>query len=80
MNSNDLSYCPADAFSGVYPKDDTFSHMATLSGQSLECLVRGPGSLGSRVEGVGVVEMWVAGLPSYDFPDPDELANTLLVL
>lgn len=50
----------------------TLSQARFLPGQSYECLVRGPGSLGTRVSNLLPDDMGLcgAGLPSFDYPSP----------
>jgi len=76
---NPESFCPLDTrSSGTI---GTFTHARNLEGQSLECLVRGPNSLGSRVadrlSGAASASPYIcgAGLPSYEYPNPLELAH-----
>jgi len=67
-------YCPLDNRS---PSDTstvgTLTHARFLSGQSYECLVRGPGSLGTRVSALPNMGLCGAGLPSYEYPSPSAL-------
>lgn len=71
-------YCPLDTrFSGNV---GTFSHAGKLGGQTLECLVRGPKSLGARVNAQLPLPSSPNGfcgtsLPSYEYPSPLELEN-----
>jgi hypothetical protein len=75
------TWCPVDErSSGTI---GSFSHARNLPGQSLECLVRGPSSLGSRINGLlpitGTVDSGDLhcgiGLPSLEFPSPKSTAN-----
>lgn len=74
-------YCPLDSrSSGTI---GTYTHARWMDGRSYECLVRGPGSLGSRVasevEGRGgILDAGVLcgqGTPSYEYESPWDLAN-----
>lgn len=67
------TYCPLDDRSPFSTSTvGTLSHARFLPSQSYECLVRGPGSLGSRVSSLLDPSMGLcgAGLPSMDFPSP----------
>lgn len=73
MNLNTAANCPIDNLN-ISDSDavGAFTHACELPGQTYECLVRGPGSLGSRVNarlGAGTGDCGT-GLPSYEFPDP----------
>jgi hypothetical protein len=52
----------------------SLTHARNLPGQYLECLVRGPKSLGQRINSMlpldSSVEMCGAGLPSFDYQNP----------
>lgn len=61
--------CPVDTNAAA--ADATLSHAMDLTGHSLECLVRGPGSLGSRVSSLLDMGLCGAGLPSMEFPNPE---------
>jgi hypothetical protein len=53
-------------------------HISNLPGQSVECLVRGPNSIGSRVANLFTVDDETkcgAGLPSFEYPNPFVLKN-----
>mmetsp|Transcript_7527 Transcript_7527/g.22302 ORF Transcript_7527/g.22302 Transcript_7527/m.22302 type:complete len:494 (+) Transcript_7527:157-1638(+) len=68
-------YCPLDTRS--YGTIGTYSHARFLEGESLECLVRGPRSLGSRLAGLLPLDGGAdcgKGLPSLEFPSPKALA------
>ena len=80
---NPDNYCPLDTrSSGTI---GTMTHARWMDGQSYECLVRGPGSLGSRVssivenrEGLGTSNQNLVcgqGTPSYEHESPWHLAN-----
>ena len=69
---------------GARPRYGTigsFSHARFLENQTLECLVRGPRSLGSRLadrlplDGARPRNRCGKGLPSFEFPSPAALAN-----
>jgi len=75
------SWCPVDErSSGTI---GSFTHARNLPGQSLECLVRGPNALGSRINALLPIKGSVGsnglqcgtGLPSFDFPSPKATAN-----
>lgn len=75
------NYCPVDdRSSGTI---GSFSHARNLPHQSLECLVRGPNSLGSRINALLPIEgtygseelQCGTGLPSLEFPSPKYTAN-----
>lgn len=57
----------------------SLTHARHLPGESIECLVRGPKSLGQRLNGMlpldSSVEMCGAGLPSYDYQNPIEIVS-----
>lgn len=57
----------------------TYTHARFMPDQSLECLVRGPNSLGSRVASMmpiaGASDSCGLGLPSFEFPSPKETTN-----
>jgi hypothetical protein len=76
-------YCPLDArSSGTI---GSLTHARWMPGQSYECLVRGPGSLASRVStlirtngGLGTANQNIMcgfGTPSYEYESPWHLAN-----
>lgn len=68
--------CPLDS---VSPSDTstlgTLSHARFLPNQSYECLVRGPGSLGSRVSARLDLGQCGKSLPSYEFPNPKAVTS-----
>jgi len=69
LNTSD--YCPLDDRTiSNYSTAGSLTHASSLPGQSYECLVRGPGSLGSRVTGLPDMDMCGTGLPSYHYPNP----------
>ncbi|KAL9184144.1 hypothetical protein ACHAXT_002230 [Thalassiosira profunda] len=80
---NTTAWCPIDDKStGSF---GTLTHGRWMNGQSYECLVRGPGSLGSRVAAlidannlpteIGDAAMCGHGTPSFEYPSPVHLAT-----
>jgi len=77
---NPDEYCPLDTrSSGTI---GTLTHARWMDDQSYECLVRGPGSLGSRVAsemdargGLTANALCGYGTPSYEYESPWALAN-----
>ena len=84
FSDSSLEYCPLDSrSSGTI---GTLTHARWMDGHSYECLVRGPGSLASRVsdliDGIGGVTsdgysdaLCGHGTPSNEFPSVQTLAN-----
>ncbi|KAL7526626.1 hypothetical protein ACHAXR_001570 [Thalassiosira sp. AJA248-18] len=80
---NPDQYCPLDTRSNY--TIGTMTHARWMPGQSYECLVRGPASLGSRVAGIVDARgglgtsinnlMCGQGTPSYEYESPWHLAN-----
>jgi len=76
-------YCPLDEVScSGSCSIGTYTHARFLPGQSAECLVRGPGSLGTRFSDhlvrsslVGVDPDCGYGTPSYEYPSPQAIAS-----
>jgi len=72
------NFCPLDDRPKSY-QASTLSHARNMQGHSIECLVRGPQSLGSRMaDQVPLLDdsvMCGKGLPSLDFPSPAALAS-----
>ena len=71
-----LITCPLDDLSDK----GSFSHARYLPNQSYECLVRGPNSLGSRVDALlpnvpDISDLCGRGTPSFNIPSPYELAT-----
>lgn len=80
FSTTSLEYCPLDSRSKY--SIGTMTHGRWIPGNSYECLVRGPGSLGSRVadlldETGGLVPDTICGhgLPSEQYPSPETTAN-----
>jgi hypothetical protein len=78
LNLND--FCPIDASSSG--TIGSLTHARWMPGHSYECLVRGPGSLASRVTalvdaagGLTTNALCGHGTPSYEFESPWALAN-----
>ena len=73
-----LTSCPLDNLSGS--TIGSFTHARSLPNQSYECLVRGPDSMGSRVNALisnvaGISDLCGQGTPSYEYPSPYALAT-----
>jgi hypothetical protein len=80
FSDNSLEYCPLDSRSKY--SIGTMTHGRWMDGHSYECLVRGPGSLASRLSGLldasgGLTSDALCGhgTPSNEYPSPQELAN-----
>ena len=81
VSDSSLEYCPLDSRSTG--SIGTLTHARWMDGHSYECLVRGPGSLASRVsdlldESGGLTSdnaLCGHGTPSNEFPSPQTLAN-----
>jgi len=72
-----LTSCPLD---NVCDTCGSFTHARSLPNQSYECLVRGPNSMGSRVNALlsnvaGISDLCGLGTPSYEYPSPYALAT-----
>lgn len=77
---NPSNYCPLDTRSDG--SIGSLTHARWMGGQSYECLVRGPGSMASRVStlldangGLTSDGLCGHGTPSLEFPSPHDLAN-----
>mmetsp|Transcript_24169 Transcript_24169/g.52129 ORF Transcript_24169/g.52129 Transcript_24169/m.52129 type:complete len:397 (-) Transcript_24169:100-1290(-) len=80
ISDNSLEHCPLDSRSAY--SIGTLTHARWMDGHSYECLVRGPGSLASRVsdllnESGGLTSNALCGhgTPSNEYPSPQTLAN-----
>lgn len=80
ISDSSLEYCPLDTRSAY--SIGSLTHGRWLNGHSYECLVRGPGSLATRVSdlldasgGLTQDAMCGHGTPSEEHPSPMELAN-----
>lgn len=72
-----LTSCPIDNLGGTI---GSFTHARSLPNQSYECLVRGPDSMGSRVNALlsnvaGISDLCGQGTPSFEYPSPNALAT-----
>lgn len=72
-----LTSCPIDNLGGTI---GSFTHARSLPNQSYECLVRGPNSMGSRVNVLlssvaGISDLCGQGTPSFEYPSPNALAT-----
>jgi hypothetical protein len=72
-----LTSCPLDNVCGTC---GSFTHARSLPNQSYECLVRGPNSMGSRVNALlsnvaSISNLCGQGTPSYEYPSPYALAT-----
>lgn len=80
FSASSLEYCPLDSRSQY--SIGTMTHGRWVDGHSYECLIRGPGSLGSRVMRLlnsigGLVPNSICGhgIPSDAYPSPETLRN-----
>lgn len=80
MSDSSLEYCPLDSRSAY--SIGTLTHARWMDVHSYECLVRGPGSLASRVSdlldtsgGLTSDALCGHGTPSNEYPSPQTLAN-----
>ena len=73
-----LLTCPLDSLGGSTIGSLTYAR--NLPNQSYECLVRGPDSMGSRVNALlsnvaGISDLCGQGTPSFEYPSPNALAT-----
>lgn len=83
-DSPSLTSCPLDGLSdgSTTSTIGSLTHARWLPNQSYECLVRGPNSMGSRVNALlndnyvtGISALCGQSTPSYEYPSPNELAT-----
>ncbi len=75
-----LLKCPLDDLSSPGSTIGSLTHARNLPNQSYECLVRGPNSMGSRVNTLlsnvaSISDLCGQGTPSFEFPSPNALAT-----
>lgn len=77
-------HCPVDDDLASTSTRGTYTHARKITGESLECLVRGPKSVGQRFNEhlpiiqttVGItLELCGRGLPSFEYQDPKAIAS-----